>query len=74
MDTLKFAIVDNPITPDPNDGMAIIVNQNTVDMEQIEQEILVPALQNGAYRIEARVILPKTKNLRTGGLDDLIEV
>jgi hypothetical protein len=68
---------------DPEQGIFFITVENpavTVRVEQYtgikpsEVHFLVPALPNGAYRIEARAILAKTKNLRTGGLDELIEV
>jgi hypothetical protein len=40
METLKYTVIDNPMTADPNDGMALIQNQKSVYLSEIEQEMV----------------------------------
>ncbi len=40
MDTLNYALFSNETTPDPNDCRAVIQNQNSVDMDQVERETI----------------------------------
>jgi hypothetical protein len=40
MGILKYMIIDNPITANPNNGRALIQDEKTVDLSDIEQEMV----------------------------------
>lgn len=57
MNTLKYALFDNPLTEDPTDFMAVIQNQETVDLEMLIDEMVAEG--TGLTRPQARAYLEK---------------